>query len=270
MTRRLVVHHDDLGGSRAANMAYADLFERRAISAGSVMVPCAHFAEIALMARTRFDDDLGVHLTLNAEFETRRWRPLTGRADNGLSDADGFFPRTVEAVVKADPAAVEAELRTQIDAAFAAGLIVSHLDTHMMALYRPEFIDIYERLGLDYGLPIVLCRAYVARLGLTEAYRPLFDRLEARGNPVFDGFISSPLHLAAPQPADYAALLDALPEGLSFAAFHFTAPGADIEGFAPDASARTGEYGLFASGAFAALMAERDIEMVGMRQLARG
>ena len=264
--KRLVIHHDDLGGSHAANMAFADLWESQAISAGSVMVPCADFPEIVLMARGRFGDDLGVHLTLNAEFDARRWRPLTGVSDNGLTDKDGFFPKTVEEIKRADPRAVDAELRAQIDTAMAAGLIVTHLDTHMMTLYEPEFIDIYERLGADYGLPIVVARSAVASRGLTEAYAPLFGRLEARGNPVFDSFIATPFGIADPQPEDYARLLDGLPDGLSFGAFHFTTHG-DIEDFAHDASTRIGDYRVFASGTVKRLAAERGIEIVGMKGL---
>ncbi len=264
--KRLVVHHDDLGASHAANMAFADLWQSQAVSAGSVMVPCVHFPEILLMTRTRFDDDIGVHLTLNSEFDTARWAPLTGRSDNGLTDEEGYFPKTVAEVLKADPAAVEAELRTQIESAMGAGLYVTHLDTHMATLYHPEFIDIYERLGADYDLPIVIARDVVGKMGLTEAYGPLFERLEKRGTPVFDALVVSPLNLADPGPEDYAALLDSLPDGLSYGAFHCTTRG-DIETFAPDAGNRIAEYRFFGAGGLKRMMAERGIEMVGMRGL---
>ncbi len=267
--RKLVVHHDDLGGSHAANMAYADLWEHRRVSAGSIMIPGADLMEIFMMTRTSFDDDLGVHLTLNAEFDKRRWRPLTGVSDNGLTDKDGFFPKTVAELRNADPKAVEAECRAQIDTAVANGLILTHLDTHMMALYLPEFISIYERLGQDYGLPIVIGRNFVAQMDLSEAYKPLFKRLEARGNPVFDHLAVSPLNTPGAGPADYAAILDALPEGLSYAAFHCTTPG-DIERFAPDAANRINEYRLFSAGTLKEMMDERGIEMVGMRGIAQG
>ena len=56
----------------------------------------------------------------------------------------------------ADPAAVEVELRAQVEAALAAGIDVTHLDAHMGAALAPEFCDIYLRLGVDYRLPILL------------------------------------------------------------------------------------------------------------------
>jgi hypothetical protein len=267
-TKRLVIHHDDLGGSHAANMAFAALWEMGAISAGSVMVPCPWFPEIAAMARARPDYDLGVHLTLNSEFAAMRWRPLTGVADNGLTDADGFFPKTVEAVRKADPDAVLRELRAQVGTALAAGINATHLDSHMGAVWYPEFIDIFEELGREFSLPIVLSRDMIAEHGGAVAYAPLLARLEARGNPVFDAFPSTPFGNPDPQPADYAAILDGVPDGLSYAAFHFTVPGQDIEAVTPDASTRIGDYRVFSSGAVKRMLEDHGIKMVGMRGLA--
>lgn len=89
--RQLVVHHDDLGGSHAANLAFVELSELGVVTSGSVMVPCPWFPEMAAIARQRPDLDIGVHLTLTSEFPGFRWRPLTGVAPNGLTDGDGFF-----------------------------------------------------------------------------------------------------------------------------------------------------------------------------------
>jgi predicted glycoside hydrolase/deacetylase ChbG (UPF0249 family) len=75
--RTLVIHHDDLGGSHSANIAFVELFDLGVVTSGSVMVPCPRFPEIAALARQRPDLDLGVHLTLTAEFPGFRWRPLT-------------------------------------------------------------------------------------------------------------------------------------------------------------------------------------------------
>ena len=87
--RTLIVHHDDLGGSHGANLAFVELWDLGLATCGSVMVPCPWFPEIARIARKRPELDLGVHLTLTSEWDDFRWRPLTGVADNGLCDADG-------------------------------------------------------------------------------------------------------------------------------------------------------------------------------------
>ena len=54
------------------------------------MVPCPWARDAAAMYR---GEDVGVHLTLNSEWETYRWGPITHSPS--LLDGDGGFPRTV-------------------------------------------------------------------------------------------------------------------------------------------------------------------------------
>lgn len=270
--RQIVVHHDDIAANHGTHLAFVALCDMGACSSGSVMVPCPWFPESAALARARPDLDLGVHLTLTAEFESYRWRPLTGVADNGLCDADGYMWRDVASARRADPVAVEAEMRAQIDTALAAGIDVTHLDSHMGTIMMPEFLDIYLRLGADYRLPILLPRD-VARLqppGTHSAasvarYAAACDALAARGNPDFQSFLVSPFGKTGPVEALYRAILEqAAPAGLSWGAFHFDRPGA-IEDYAPDAPMRIAEHDFFLADGATALLAEMGIEMVGMR-----
>jgi predicted glycoside hydrolase/deacetylase ChbG (UPF0249 family) len=269
-TRQLVVHHDDIAANHATNLAFVELFDGGHCSSGSVMVPCPWFPEIAAIARQRPDLDLGVHLTLTAEFGPYRWRPLTGVSDNGLTDADGFMWRDVPSARRADPVAVEKEMRAQIDTALAAGIDVTHLDSHMGTIMMPEYNDIYLRLGADYRLPVVLPRR-VAGLNpatseplLAARYAQAIDGLEARGNPVFENFVSSPFGKTGPVETLYRAIFEATVPGLNWGAFHFDMPGA-IDDYSPDAPMRTAEFGFFKSGRAGAMLAELGIEMVGMR-----
>lgn len=264
---QLVVHHDDLGVSHAAHVAFADLWEAGLITAGSIMVPGSWFPEIAEMARANPLYDLGVHLTLTSEFTANRWRPLTGVSKNGLTDPDGFFWPDAETAGKADPAAVEAELRAQIDAALAAGIDVTHLDTHMMTMCSDELMALYLRLGESYRLPIVVAREWLARRNRAEACQPYFSELEARGNAVFGEFVATPFGNLTPQLSDYADPFARLHPGLNFGAYHFAAPGYDAEAISPDAPTRTAEYALFRSGAIRDALTQRGIQPVGMRHL---
>lgn len=269
-TRQLVVHHDDIGANHATNRVFVELFDAGACSSGSVMVPCPWFPEIADIARRRPDLDLGVHLTLTAEFSPCRWRPLTGVSGNGLTDADGFMWRDVPSARRADPSAVEAEMRAQIDTALAAGIDVTHLDSHMGTIMMPEFLDIYLRLGEDYRLPVVLPR-HVAGLDPTAGdasnatrYARAIAGLETRGNPVFENFVASPFGKTGEIETLYRQIFDGTRPGLNWGAFHFDGPGA-IEDYSPDARMRIDEAEFFRSGRAAALLAELGIEMVGMR-----
>jgi hypothetical protein len=99
-------------------------------------------------------EDVGVHLTLNAEWDTYRWGPIT-RAPS-LLDGDGGFPRTIDDTWDhADLEEVRRECRAQIERAILWGFDVSHLDSHMGTLQlRADFFDVYLELAVDFGLPL--------------------------------------------------------------------------------------------------------------------
>lgn len=273
--REIVVHADDLGMCHGANAAFADLFDRRVCTSGSVMVPCPWFTEVAEMQARDPCLDIGVHLTLTAEKRVYRWRPLTRASRSaGLTDRDGLLWRTVADVRRhAAPEAVEPELRAQIDAALAAGIDVTHLDDHMGAVFAPEFVDIYVRLGRDYRLPILIPRSLAAYDpshnfdGEADGWdlREAAAAAAANGSPVFDAVLETPWRRGQSVQADYDILFGRVPDGLSFLALHFTAPG-EIEAIEPEtASIRTGEYDLFRSNWMAERLHGGAFALSGMR-----
>ncbi len=74
-----------------------------------------------------------------------------------MLDEQGFFYPTVEQVAQhAVPGQVEKEIRAQIDRAISFGIKPSHLDTHLGSVAAtPELMQIYFRLGKEYGLPVL-------------------------------------------------------------------------------------------------------------------
>ena len=151
--RLLLVNCADLGSSHAANVGVYEALRDGIATAASLMVPGPWAREAA--ARY-MGEDVGVHLTLNAEWEVYRWGPITHAPS--LLDGDGGFPRTVEDVWDhADLDEVGKELRAQVERAILWGFDVSHLDSHLDALQgRPEFFDIYLELAVDFRLPLRL------------------------------------------------------------------------------------------------------------------
>ena len=264
-TRTLIIHEDDLGNSHGANMAFVELWDMGLATTGWVMVPCPWFPEIARFARERPEMDLGVHLTLTAEFDSVRWRPLTGVADNGLCDADGYFWHRVADARRADPAAVEAELRVQIETAYAAGIDVTHLDSHMGTVWHPEFFDIFVKLGREYRLPIGITRD-MARMGADDArLQTALDALVAEGHPEFLTYVTTPFNQPTATEPHYRKMFAGLTPGLHFGAFHFTRPG-DMEFFSPDIKLRTTEYDMFRDGTARRLLDEVGIKLAGLRE----
>src|SRR5215470_16625171 len=147
----LIVNCDDLGLTHASNVASYDALRQGVATSASLMVPCPWARDAA--ARYR-GEDVGVHLTLNAEHDTYRWGPITHAPS--LLDGDGGFPRTVaDAWDHADVDEVHRECRAQVERAIVWGFDVSHLDSHLGTLeLRAEFFDVYLELAVEFGLPI--------------------------------------------------------------------------------------------------------------------
>lgn len=271
--RFVVIHQDDIAVSHGANTAFVELSEAGICTAGSVMVPCPWFPEMAALARQHAGLDLGVHLTLNSDMTPYRWRPLTGSGHGGLTDPDGYFWKDVPEARRADPAAVEAELRAQVDAALAAGIDVTHLDCHMGTAMMPEFVAIYERLGAQYRLPILLMEDFMtySPIGVyagpvtTANYDAALESARARRNHVFDLQLETPWDHSVGVETAYRELFGRVPRGTSFLALHFNAPG-DIELFDEGAAIRTAEYAFFRSGRAGELMRQTGLTPIGMRQ----
>jgi len=157
----VIVNCDDLGSSRSANVAIYEALRDGLATSSTLMVPCPWARDAAAMYR---GEDVGVHLTLNSEWETYRWGPITHSPS--LLDGDGGFPRTVEDVWDhADLDEVRKECRAQIERAIYWGFDISHLDAHMGTLQlRAEFFDVYLEMAIDFRLPLRMAGARAERL----------------------------------------------------------------------------------------------------------
>ena len=152
--RLVILSCDDLGSCHAANVGVFQAIRDGAATCASLMVPApwaCHAAKLSLPT-----DDIGVHLTLNAEHGCYRWGPITHAPS--LQSGEGGFPRTLEDLWEhADPAEVLRELRAQVERALAWGIDVTHLAPHLTAItLRPEFFDVYLELAVEFALPIRL------------------------------------------------------------------------------------------------------------------
>jgi chitin disaccharide deacetylase len=151
--KAVIISCDDLGSCHAANLGVFDALRDGLATCASLMVPAPWARHAAMMVD---GDDIGVHLTLNAEHEVYRWGPLTHAPS--LVSGDGGFPRSIDDLWEhADPEEVRRECRTQIERALAWGVDVTHLAPHLTAItLRPEFFDVYLDLAVDFQLPIRL------------------------------------------------------------------------------------------------------------------
>lgn len=151
--RLVIISCDDLGSCHGATEGVYQAIRNGVATCASIMVP----APWARYAADQYDgEDIGVHLTLNAEHPLYRWGPLTHAPS--LLSGEGGFPRTVDDLWEhADSTEVLRECRAQIERALAWGIDVSHLAPHLTSItLRPEFFDVYLELAVEFKLPIRL------------------------------------------------------------------------------------------------------------------
>jgi len=271
--RVVVVHVDDLGMSRAANAGGLRALEGSA-TCGSIMVPCPGFADMARIARERPELDLGVHLTLNCEYEGHRWGPVRGDVPSLVAPDGGMWRTVREAVEHGIVEEVDRELRAQIYRALEAGIDVSHIDAHMGTVFDPKFVDIYFRLAHEFKLP-----AFIPRLRQSEArflnlgarlaeYERRIGAAEAAGFPIFDHFEADSLSFTPGTGLVHnSARLDHLGPGLAYLITHCAEGGPELEGITHDWRQRDEEHRIYSDGSMAAEMSRRGIRTSGMRPL---
>ena len=263
--RLLILHADDLGMARSVNRATFEALEQGWISSASILVPSPWFPDVARWAKAHPEADLGIHLALNSEWSSYRWGPVSSRDRvPTLLDSDGYLPRVqTEVFARARPAEVEAELRAQIEKARAAGIRISHLDSHMATLYgTPELFAIYRRLGAEYGLPTLIQRVGKGRGGPQAG--ALVDRVISL-NP---GVSAAGWHAA------YEKLLAPLPPGVYQLIVHLAYDDEEMRGATdgePDwgAAWRQSDLDLVKSAGFRDFLEAQGFALVTWRDLAQ-
>jgi chitin disaccharide deacetylase len=165
----LIMNGDDAGMCHTANLATIECLEKGLMRSATIMAPCPWFAEIAAYAKGHPDKDFGVHLCHTSEWGKYRWGPVAGRDKvPGLVDPQGYFwSNVLEVYAHATPEEALIEGRAQIERAVAAGVPVTHLDSHMGALQLdPRYLKSYLQLAAEFDLPVRMpSRETLARFG---------------------------------------------------------------------------------------------------------
>lgn len=240
--RVLIIHADDVGFSHASNVAAFEGMVRGSLTCASTLVPAPWFAETVQLAKGHPEADIGIHMTLTAEYEAYRWRPLAGRERApGLYAPDGGMWRDVASVlqhVTVEEAA--AELRAQVEHALAMGLDVTHLDTHMGAVMQPKYLPAFVDLAIEHRLPLFFIRPSERRLTAladgARVYMQQTEKLETAGWPLLDNIIVRTLGEipAEEKEARFRETFSALRPGLTHFLCHPAKGGDELSAITPD------------------------------------
>lgn len=145
MNKRLLVNADDFGLSTAINSGILSSHLQGIVTSTSIVASGDAFDEAVNFSRLHPSLATGVHLTLVEE------RPVSSYMPE--------LPRTYGLLVKAVSTgrikllAVERELRAQIEKCLAAGLKITHLDSHQHTHAFPLLFPLVVRLAEDYSIP---------------------------------------------------------------------------------------------------------------------
>lgn len=188
-TRPLVVNADDLGLTKGVNRAIRRAHLDGIVTSTSLLTVARHCDDAIAMLRATPTLAVGLHLALVGEDPP----VLTSVEVPTLVDRRGNFPLTYRqflaraAVGRVDPDDVCRELAAQLDVATAAGLVITHLDSHQHVHLWPMVGRIVVDLARDRGIGHVrLPRAHgrsPVGLGVNVLSRRLRRRLAAADLP---------------------------------------------------------------------------------------
>jgi len=274
--RLVIIHTDDIGMCQASVQAFKDLWAFGTITSGAVMVPCPWFPATAQMCRENPEMDMGVHATLNAEWENYRWGPVSTRdQSSGLMDAQGYFHQDNEIVYQnARPEAVVIEVNAQIEKALAAGIDVTHVDSHMGTILNSLFIQSYIQAAASRQLPNMLPRTNakgIELMGVSSEeltmYEPIMAQLESMGIPMLEGIVSMPLEHDQDHTGLAKKLLSELPVGITHFILHPSIDTPELRAICPDWSARVANYNAFMNVELKKFIETENIKLIGYRQI---
>ncbi len=178
---RLIVRIDDAGFCHGANMGLKRILEEGTCTAVSVIVNTPWLDEAVQILHDHPEVSVGVHLTLNSEWNEYRWGPVAPYTEvPSLVDDYGKFFGSRRDLIANNPKVeeVETELRAQIALALRKGLRISYLDYHMgAAVSTREFQEVVEKLAREHDLGI---SQYFGETYVPTVYRdPPDEKLKA-------------------------------------------------------------------------------------------
>ncbi len=266
----LIVHADDIGLAQSVNDATNEAFASGGITSGSIMVPCPWFIDFAEYYKGHPDLDVGIHITLTSEWDYYKFGGILPSTEiPSLLDENGYFyPTTEEVGMHADPVEAEKEIRAQIDRAIAYGIKPTHLDTHMgSVMAKPELVQIYMKLGKEYGLPVFAPRMML--FAMPEEMRDMVKQEYVLVDQMFMLNVDGP---EASWEEEYGKMIEKVKTGLNMIIVHLAYDNAEMQAVAVNhpafgATWREKDLKYIQSQTFRDLLKENEIQLVTWKEI---
>ena len=268
VAKLLIIHADDLGVAHSVNSATIAAFDKGMVNSGSIMVPCPWFPEIAAYSKANPTVDLGLHLTLTAEWKMYKWEPVmpVAAVPNLVNEQGFLYDNCADVVRKVSAETIEKELKAQIERALAFGVNVSHLDSHMGCLFNPKYFETYLKVSREYGLPVLIPAS-----GLQQ-FPAMAEKILPTDIVIDNIFMLNPPDAAKGAANFYENMLRSLPEGVSEMIIHVAYDDAEMQAVTIDhpdfgAAWRQKDFDFFTSEACRKILKEEGIQLVTWREL---
>ncbi len=278
--RAVIFHADDINMSQSSLEAYIDLAQPKFVSSAAAMVPCPWFPALVKFNRNHHETiglDIGVHLTLTSEWDDYRWGPIaTTDPSRGLIDEEGYFYQDCNPVQEqAQESAVQQELVAQIERAVSSGIDVTHIDSHMGALFHPRLLPIYFEMAYTYQVPSLMFRPEAISHNLEslvdreilETYSVKLNEMEADGFPLLDSLEVTGLTTSEDRLQEATRRLERLPIGLSYFIIHPAKDSPELRAIAHDWRSRVADYELFMGDAWHNAVEASGVKIIGWQVL---
>lgn len=179
--KRLIINGDDFGMNAHCSKAIAQAFSERLITDTTVVANGEYFAEAAALAREQgFIDRIGIHFNLTeGDPLTEDIRKLSDFTHDGSFHK--HFLRDPHPLSDREKEAVYAELCAQVERLRAAGIAITHADSHHYIHNAPFLAPIVMQICKRYGINKIRLK------------RNFFEKKEPENNTFWreNGFITT-------------------------------------------------------------------------------
>ncbi len=273
----VIFHCDDAGMSHSSNRGAIEALEYGILTSGSTMMPCGWVPEFAAYLKKHPEIDNGLHLTLNAEWENYRWLPVAGRdAVPSLADEQGCLWDNVQQVATyGTPDEVEREIRAQIERAERMGIPITHIDSHMGALFaREDFFERYMKVGIEKQIPILMMGGHMTYVlqenaDALEKIRGAAERVWEAGLPVLDDLHTGMYDITdlESKRTELIRILRSLKPGVTQIIMHCTRPTDEFDRISPSGPKRLADLQVMTDPEVKKVIEEEGIILSTWREL---